>query len=56
MTPQVRQSKPTSESSYPTSRIVRRTVSGMSTQALVLISPKTKTTPVFTATSQATRA
>src|SRR5579863_4973717 len=54
-TPQLAPSKPMSEVLYPISSTVLRTSASTSTQALVVISPATITTPVLTRVSQATR-
>ncbi len=55
-TAHVSQSKPMAESVYPISLMVLRTTTGMSTHALVVISPATTAMPVFTRVSHATRA
>src|SRR6202046_305160 len=54
-TPQLAPSNPMSEVSYPISSTVLRTMASTSTQALVVTSPATITTPVLTSVSQATR-
>src|SRR5882672_484462 len=54
-TPQLAPSNPMSEVSYPMSSTVLRTMASTSTQALVVTSPATITTPVLTRVSQATR-
>src|SRR5271167_2375403 len=54
-TPQLAPSKPMSEVLYPISSTVLRTRASTSTQALVVTSPATITTPVLTRVSQATR-
>ncbi len=55
-TAQVSASKPYLARVYPTSRTVLRTRLGMSTYPSVVISPATKTSPVVTRVSAATRA
>ncbi len=54
-TPHVAPSMPDFASVYPIPVTVSRTTLGTSTYVLVLISPATKTTPVVTSVSQATR-
>ncbi len=54
-TPQVSQSKPIVEWSYPISLTVLRTMVGMSTYVVVVISPPTSTKPVLVKVSHATR-
>lgn len=55
MTAQESESKRMSAEVYPISRIVPRTMSGMSTYVLVVTSPATTTRPVATRVSTATR-
>jgi hypothetical protein len=54
-TPQLAPSKPMSDELYPMSNTVLRTRDSTSTQALVVTSPATTTTPVLINVSQATR-
>src|SRR5438132_5501747 len=54
-TPHVSPSMPNFASVYPMPLIVRRTTLGMSTYVSVLISPATRTRPVVTSVSHATR-
>src|SRR5699024_2924991 len=56
ITPHVSASIPYSAFTYPISRNVSLTILGISTYALVVISPVTYTTPVVTITSHATLA
>ena len=55
ITPQVSASNPYFALVYPISRTVSLTIFGISTYALVVISPITNTIPVVVAVSQATR-
>jgi len=56
ITPQVSASKPICDDVYPISRMVCRTIVGISMYVLVVISPVTSTSPLVIAVSQATRA